>query len=446
MTHEPHWARRQLSGWGRASLSECDVAFPRDDEDALALMGRLPPLPGVARGNGRSYGDTALCTRGRVVCFSELNRIHSFDAATGVVVTDPGVTFADLLNQIGPRGWVAQVTPGTRFATVGGCIANDVHGKNHDRDGSFGDHVLWLDLLLPDGSVRRVGPEQSPELFHATIGGIGLTGFILRACFRMKRLSSARMRVAEVRVRDLDEYFDRLAEARQRYQYSVGWIDGLASGRNLGRGILELADHADGPPLQARTERGIRVPFDAPSHAINRLTVSLFNAMYYRRVPRRGRERLVDLRNFFYPLDALRDWNRVYGRRGFVQFQCALPDAAARPGIRALMRRISLSASASFLSVIKTLGGEGRGYLSFPLKGITLALDFPMRPGVPGLLDSLHEIVIEHGGRVYLAKDACLTPNQFERMYPRLPEFRNVLAGIDPQRRLRSDMSARLQL
>jgi decaprenylphospho-beta-D-ribofuranose 2-oxidase len=371
--------------------------------------------------------------------------VHGFEPVTGEISVEPGVSFGQLMREFAPHGWIPPVTPGTQFATIGGAIANDVHGKNHDADGSFGDHLLWFDLALADGRVQRIDAESSAELFGATVGGIGLTGVITRATFRMKRVPGPLLLVRERRMRDLDEYLDALAEARVQHHYSVGWIDGVATGRRLGRGILETADHIDDQKASA-PRRSIRMPFDWPSGTINSMTVNLFNRLYYLHVPARGRERKLDLERFFYPLDAIIDWNRMYGRAGFVQFQCVVPDGEAKRAIRRLLEHITASGRGSFLAVIKTLGRAGRGLLSFPRPGLTLALDFPRTPGIVKLLTTLHEVTLEHGGRVYLAKDCCVTARQFQRMYPNIGALQSILRRTDPSRRMCSDMSIRLQL
>lgn len=401
--------------------------------------------PLVARGAGRSYGDAALNRDGRIIDCSRLRGIESFDPATGEVVVEAGVTFGDLLDSLGDSGWIAPVTPGTQFATIGGAIANDVHGKDHDRNGSIGNHVHWMDLVLPNGNISRISPQDTPDLFAATVGGIGLTGFIARTSLQMKRIQGSGVKLRERRARDLDEYFALLAEARTTSHYSVGWIDGLASRHRLGRGILETAEHFDGP-VETSRRKAWRVPDVFPSWTINRHTVRAFNEIYYRRIAGGGRSRNLDYRRFFYPLDAMLNWNNLYGRRGFIQFQCVIPEEVSRPGIRTILSTIVASRNASFLAVIKTMGSHGKGFLSFPMKGLTLAMDFPVRAGLRRLLDSLHAIVIEFGGRVYLAKDACLRPDQFRRMYPRVAEFQAVLESIDPERRIRSDMIERLKL
>jgi decaprenylphospho-beta-D-ribofuranose 2-oxidase len=362
-------------------------------------------------------------------------------------VAEPGVTFADLLKTFLPRGFLVPVTPGTAFATLGGAVANDVHGKNHDRAGGFGDHVQWLDLLLPSGEELRVTPDERPDLFAATIGGIGLTGIILAVALRLQRVPSPAVTVAERRIGDLDGFLAAFAEHRATATYSVGWIDALARGRSLGRGILELAEPAQdagaAAPAKVRTRR---VPIDLPGFVLNPASVAVFNEVYYRRVPAAGRERLLPYEKFLYPLDAIQDWNRIYGRRGFYQFQCVLPDDAAPSGLRVLLEAISAARGASFLAVLKTLGGEGRGHLSFPLRGHTLALDFPRGAGTDELMRRLERLTLDHGGRIYLAKDACLSATGFAAMYPKLDAFRAVLREVDPQGRMTSGMARRLNI
>lgn len=442
---ESGWVEERLTGWGRVNGGTSTVAEPRSQAEILQLIHSRPAAPLLARGAGRSYGDTALNSGGLVIRTTAMTGVHDFDPVSGVIVVDPGVTFGQLLRDFSRDGWFVPVTPGTQFVTIAGAIANDVHGKNHDADGSFGDHVQWLDLALPDGRLQRVDGESTPDLFAATVGGIGLTGIITRACLRMSRIPGNMVRLRERRVRNLGEFLDALSEARTRSRYSVGWIDAVARGRHLGRGILETADFAE-QVAPARPIRRFRLPLDLPSWAISAPSVGAFNALYHRRVPAAGRERRVSPERFFYPLDAILDWNRMYGRRGFLQFQCVIPDAEVRRGLPTLLGRIAASGQASFLAVIKTLGGSGRGHLSFPLRGVTLALDFPRKAGIDALLSTLHDLTADYGGRVYLAKDSALLPAQFRRMYSEVPHFQAVLARIDPRHRMRSDMSHRLQL
>jgi decaprenylphospho-beta-D-ribofuranose 2-oxidase len=360
-------------------------------------------------------------------------------------VVEPGVTFRDLLEVFLPRGLVAPASPGTAFATIGGAVANDVHGKNHEAAGSFGNHIRWLEILLPSGEVVRASPEQRPDLLRLAVGGVGLGGIILAVCLRLMRVPSNALALTERRLGDLEAMMAALAEPRAKAAYSVAWLDALAGGRSLGRGILEIAEPAL-QPLVAPPRRDRRVPFEAPGFALNSWSVRAFNALYWRRVPKAGRERRVDYGRFLYPLDALLDWNRLYGRRGFRQFQCVLPFAEAAAGLRKLLEAVGRARNASFLAVLKSLGAEGRGYLSFPMPGYTLALDIPERPGSAALFAALERIARDHGGRLYLAKDASLSAEGFAEMYPTLPRVQAMLALLDPERRIDSDMARRLKI
>ena len=400
----------------------------------------------IAHGASRSYGDAALNGQGSALLTRCLDRIVSFDAETGDIAVEPGVSFRQLLATLLPRGFLAPVTPGTGFATIGGAVANDVHGKNHELAGSFGQHVTELDLLTPDGVLRRIGPAREPDLFAATLGGLGLTGVMTRIAFRMARVPGRGVRVSLRRLPNLDAFLAAMDQAAGA-TYAVGWIDGTARGRALGRGVLETAEPTDAI-VQAPGDTRLRVPVDFPSFVLNPLSIRLFNAAYWRRVPSGGAVRDVPYAKFLYPLDALHDWNRIYGRRGFHQFQNVVPFEAGPAALARLLEVIAQSGRASFLAVLKRLGAgmasARAGHLSFPRPGYTLALDFPAGPGIDALYARLVAITREHGGRIYLAKDALITPEDFRAMYPRWPEFRAMLEGIDPDRRLQSDLSRRL--
>lgn len=433
----------KLGGWGRTALASVSAYRPERVSAAADAVRHLGADGLIAYGGGRSYGDPAIRADGSVLLTERLDRILAFDEAEQVVVCEPGVRVSDMQAFLVPRGYSLPAVPGTGFATIGGLVANDVHGKNHDRHGSFGDHVCWFDLLMADGTVTQVAPESDAPLFAATIGGAGLTGIVVTVCVKVLAVPSNAVQVTELRVRDLDHFFELFAEHRTRATYSVGWIDALARGAQLGRGVLELADPSPAglPPGKART---LRVPFDMPGILLNRLTMSGFNALYYRRAPVGGEVRKRTLTEFFHPLDALHDWNRIYGSAGFHQFQCVIPEDGGPSGIRRLLEEISASGSASFLAVLKTMGGEGRGYLSFPMRGYTLALDFPARAAVKDLLCRLEDITLDYGGRIYLAKDSVMSEAGFARMYPALREFRAVLDRVDPKGMFVSDQALRL--
>lgn len=442
-----------LTGWGRVKKSPSVTLRPADMEDALTAFThpRARAHGMIAHAAGRAYGDCALNDQGSAFLSAGLNRILGFDPETGIVEVEPGVNFRQLIDEFLPRGFAAPVSPGTGFATIGGAVANDVHGKNHEQAGSFCAHVLALDLLTPSGRVHHISPTQEAKLFHATCGGLGLTGIITRIVFRLKRVPGPAVQVRTRRVRNLDEFLAAMAESAGA-TYSVGWIDGTARGAALGRGILETAEPAAQPAAGAeaikRGGRTWRVPFDFPDGVLNPLTIRLFNELYYAKAPSTPQVRTKSLDKFLYPLDALRDWNRIYGRRGFYQFQNVVPFATGAAALRQLLEVIADTRRASFLAVLKRLGppaGSG-GPLSFPMAGYTLALDFPAVRGIEFLYEKLVAITLRHGGRIYLAKDALLDAGAFRAMYPRWPEFAAMLAEIDPLARLQSDMSRRLCL
>lgn len=438
-----------LSGWGRYPVRDCTVWQPGTAE---ALHAVLPPLASsIARGNGRSYGDASL-NGDATIDMRRLDRLIAFDDDSGELVCEAGVLLSDLVGCFVPRGWFAPVTPGTRLVTIGGMIASDVHGKNHHGAGSFCDHLLWLDLDLGDGRVLRCSRTENADLFAATCGGMGLTGVIVRAAFRLLRIETAWMRQRTVRARDLDAAL-ALFEQSLDWTYSVAWIDCLARGRALGRSAILLAEHATvdelgsvhrATPLVRAQRKPKAVPLDFPGFALSGFNVRLFNQAYH--AMQRPGDALVPLDPYFYPLDALSDWNRIYGRRGFVQYQCVLPLASSASGLRAMLERISAAGAGSFLAVLKRMGPPSFGLLSFPIEGYTLALDFPATPDNLALLDRLDAITADHGGRVYLTKDARMAPARVAQGYPRLDEFRDLRARLGLDRRFSSLLSHRLGL
>lgn len=435
----------EISGWGRLPNASCKVVRPERIEAAASAVRAAPEGGMVAHGGGRSYGDAALNDGGHLLLTRRLDRILAFDPDTAELVCEPGVTISELQSFLVPRGFMLPAVPGTGFATFGGAIANDIHGKNHDRHGSFGNYVRWFDLLMADGSFLRVSPEEDAGLFAATIGGVGLTGIMITACVAVLPCPSNAVRVTEMRAEDLDHFLTLLSQHRDRETYSVGWIDALATGAKFGRGILEVAEPSEAS-VEPRKTRTRRVPLDMPGFVLNRFSIGAMNAWYFNRVSALGRDRVVPLETFFHPLDAVVDWNRMYGRSGFHQFQCVIPDDKGPAGIRCLLEAISDARAGSFLAVLKTMGGEGKGYLSFPMRGFTLALDFPAGDGIRDLLLQLENITVEHGGRVYLAKDSTLSADGFARMYPKLGEMRTVLNRVDPKGLFVSDLARRLNI
>ena len=435
----------EIGGWGRLPRARSRAVRPEKLAAAAAAVRARPAGGLVAHGGGRSYGDAALNGDGHVLLTRRLDRILAFNPEQAELVCEPGLTISELQDFLVPRGFMLPAVPGTGFATIGGAVANDIHGKNHDRHGSLGDHLRWFELLAADGAFRRIGLDDDPALFAATVGGAGLTGILVTLCIGLLPAPSNAVRVMEMRAADLDHFLGLLAQYRERATYSVGWIDVLARGARFGRGILEIAEPA-AESVTVRGRRRFRVPLDMPGFVLNRWSIGAMNACYYNRIPALGRDRTMPLANFFHPLDMVLDWNRLYGRAGFHQFQCVVPDAEAETGIRRLLEAVGNSRAGSFLAVLKTMGGEGKGYLSFPMRGFTLALDFPARPGIRELMAELEEITLDHGGRIYLAKDSCLSPGGFARMYPALPALREVLDRVDPDRVFESDLARRLQI
>lgn len=439
-----------LSGWGRFPRQLCRTHHPAN-EAALAAVLAGEEGPRIARGNGRGYGDCAL-QRNATIDMRGLNRMLAFDPECGQLVAEAGVLLGDVIATFLPRGWFPPVTPGTKFVTIGGMVAADVHGKNHHRDGTFGRFVDWIDLMQDDGTVIRLSPQENADLFAWTIGGMGLTGIILRVAFRLRAVESAYIRQTTLPARNLAEVM-ALFEAHEDATYSVAWIDCLSSGAGLGRSALMLGEHA-APDELSRTRRAAplrtlarptrKVPADLPEAALNRLTVKAFNALYYRNARAAAGTTITDWDSYFYPLDAVLEWNRIYGRRGFMQFQCVLPTASAADGLTALITAIAQSGEGSFLSVLKRMGAED-GPISFPQEGYTLALDFPFSEKTAALMDRLDAITLDHGGRFYLAKDARMSAATLRRSDPRAAAFAAMRAqsGLT---RFRSSQSERLSL
>ena len=442
-----------LAGWGRLALEHGAAYRPGSWRTLETVVASAPEKTLLARGLGRSYGDSALNGGGAVVLTERLGRILGFDEAGRTVTCEGGTSLARLLAFLVPRGFFLPVVPGTRFVTVGGALAADVHGKNHHVDGAIGRHVEELTLLTSSGETLRCSPRENPEAFDATIGGMGLTGFILSARLGLLPVETPLVRVVKRRAKDLDGLLSLLYEEEHLSRYSVAWVDGLARGRSLGRGVLMRGDHVSLAQLPRgkaargalRETAGPAVPFDAPPFLLGPVSISAFNALYY--AAGRDGTGFSGFPSFFFPLDALGAWNRLYGRRGFVQYQALLPREAAAEGCRRILEEISRERAASFLAVLKTTGAEGRGLLSFPRPGVTLALDVPnvgahLRP----LARRLDEIVLKGGGRLYLAKDSLTDAATFAAMYPRLGEFRAAQRRLDPRGRFSSAQARRLAL
>ncbi len=416
------------SSWGRwPRYAHRTVALAHRD-DRLEIDASSAVLP---YGNGRSYGDSCQNDGGVLLATRGLDRYISFDPQSGVLECEAGVLLRDVIELVLPRGWFVPVSPGTCFVTLGGAVANDVHGKNHHRAGSFGHHLLGFELLRSDGSVRWCTPVENAEWFAATVGGLGLTGLIRRVRLQLRAVPGPFLRGRSTRFGNLAEFFALSRESDADYEYTVSWLDCAARGRQLGRGVFMSGNHA---PAQGRVPGGapFRVPFTPPLSLINRVSLGVFNKLYYHRPAARQDDATWHYRPFFYPLDGLLEWNRIYGPRGFFQYQCVIPPATAEPALNEMLEVIARSGSGSFLAVLKMFGERASpGLMSFARPGTTLALDFP-NGGQPtlALLESLDAITRHAAGAVYPAKDARMSAASFQQYFPRWKEFQRF---IDPR-------------
>lgn len=443
-----------LTGWCRTAPSLAQVGHPTEPAAVKRLLDARSERGVIARGLGRSYGDPAQNGGGTVINTTRMSGLRALDLERGVATAWAGTSIEELIRWLVPLGWFVPVSPGTRFVTVGGAIGSDIHGKNHHSDGTWGANVAAMTIQLGGGEVRTLTPQHTPEEFWATTGGLGLTGIILDATFTLIPVETARMAVHTERARDLDDLMAKMSEGDDRYRYSVAWIDCLARGTSLGRGYLERGDHArvDELPVKQRARAldyrarvKIAAPPWMPNGLVNPFTIRAFNEMWFRKAPI-SHHGLKTIPAFWHPLDVIAGWNRMYGSRGFLQYQFRVPFAAGET-VRIAVERLSAAGTASFLAVLKRFGPANPGPLSFPDDGWTLALDIPIgNPELPKLLDDLDDLVAEAGGATYLAKDSRLRPEMLPAMYPRLDEWRTVRARMDPDRVMRSDLARRLGL
>ncbi len=434
---------KKLSGWGRYPVTNAQLIEPFEARNVRTLLaGRDSSFRGIARGLGRSYGDSALARQ--VLDTTRLDEFADFDPHSGLLRCDAGCRLDEILRLFVPSGWFLPVVPGTAAVTVGGAIASDVHGKNHHHAGCFSDHVAELLLATADGATLRCSAYHNREVFLATCGGMGLTGVILEASIRLRPVPGPAIEQRSYRAANLEDSFERL-QSLDRAAYSVAWLDCMARGRKLGRSILFAGEHVEDSKELRAPGRRPSVPFATPGWLLNKASISAFNNLYYR-VAGRHQSRRLHYRDYFFPLDAIANWNRLYGRRGFLQYQCVLPERNALAGMHRLLDRISASGKGSFLSVLKKLGPANANLLSFPMAGYTLALDFKNQPGLAALLEELDRIVLEHGGRLYLTKDARMDCETFRRGYPQWQRFVEVRRRLGAHRRFHSLQSRRLGL
>lgn len=440
----------RLSGWGANVRVNCRLLEPETPTAVALSLDRSGSIP---RGLGRSYGDAALNSNGQVLGIGRLNRYLGFDGDTGTLICESGASLADIIRDFSPRGWFPMVTPGTKYVTVGGCIASDVHGKAHHSQGTFSNCIDELLVLLADGRQVTASRTENEELFWATFGGMGLLGIVLTAKMRLRRIDTTYFRQKCVVARNLEEMLDALEEYDQVFPYSVATLDVFATGKHLGRGVLVGGDHAsreDLPnglarrPLMVSGPPTLNVPFQLPAFTLNRLTVRVLNSIIQRiqsRIPMIGH-----YDNFLYPLDGISNWNRAYGPSGFTQYQFVIPFSGGLERMRRILSAIVTAGELPFLNVLKRFGKQSGGLLSFPQEGYTFAIDLPIRKGTIALLRRLDDMVLDSGGRVYLAKDSYLAADTFRSMYPAVRQWLGVKAKYDPMGVFTSDLARRLEL
>ncbi|SDH08543.1 FAD-binding oxidoreductase [Chitinophaga filiformis] len=439
---------KRLANWGNYPAISCDESSFSQEEQVQDFISTHSSV--IARGNGRCYGDASLAQHS--VSTLKYDKVLAFDTAKGIFECQSGITLDQILDIIVPQGWFLPVTPGTKFITVGGAVASDVHGKNHHVDGSFSGHIIDMDVITGNKETITCSADQHSDLFWATCGGMGLTGIITRVKFSLKKIGTAYIRQKQIKADNL-EHLIRLFEEYKDYTYSMAWIDCLQKGDAFGRGILIVGEHATPEelneqqrksPLLLAAKRKLSVPFNLPSFALNTLTVKAFNWLYYLKNTKREINNVIPYEPFFYPLDAILHWNRGYGKAGFVQYQFVLP-LEKKEGLVAILRKISDAGLGSFLAVLKVFGKQD-SLISFPMEGYTLALDFPVRKGLFEFLDKLDEIVLQYGGRLYLSKDARMKQEVFWQSYPNAQKFAEIIKTYNGAKLFRSVQSDRLLL
>ena len=427
------------SAWGNYPKIECNMFEPDSINELEKLLDNTPLIP---HGNGRSYGDSALSKN--ILKSTKFNKFISFDDSSGLLHIQAGVLLSEILEVFVPKGWFLKITPGTKLITVGGAIASDIHGKNHHIEGCFSQCVKDFRILLPNGNIVECSKEKTPDLWQATCGGMGLTGFILDAKIFLKRIPSNKISQTTIKTRNLQETFE-VFEQYSHSPYSVAWIDCLAKDSALGRSLVMIGDFMGGKPICSE-KKNLTVPFNLPSCTLNTFSVKLFNHFYYHKTKERLTHSVVDIDSFFYPLDAIYHWNRIYGKNGFVQYQFILPKKYSYEGLEKILWTIAKSGKGSFLAVLKLYGPTNGNWLSFPLEGYSLALDFKLEAGLFDLLDKLDNIVLKHHGRIYLTKDARVAKNIFEQGYENIEKFRHFRKEIGAYSYFESIQSQRLEL
>lgn len=431
----------RIHGWGRYPLGESNILLPKTQNDCIGYLQAHAEL--IPRGLGRSYGDSAM--NSTVLQSTYLDHFIEFNEMLGVLTCESGISLKQIIDFTIPKGWFLPVTPGTSYVTLGGAIASDVHGKNHHVSGTISNHVLSFDLLIGSGEVIKVSETSHTDLFHATCGGMGLTGIILRASIQLKKIRSAQVVQTTLKAPCLEAVCEQLDE-NITSTYSVAWIDCLANKKNLGRSLLMLGEHVEDGPLDVPTSKQLNIPFEMPSTLLNKYSIKSFNTLYYNKEFRKNPASIMPLTSFFYPLDSMANWNRLYGRGGFIQYQFVIPKIAGSVGLKKILSVIVDSGKGSFLAVLKTFGKGNTNFLSFPIEGYTLALDFKMTPDLLLLIEKLDNIVLDFGGRIYLTKDAVLSEVFFKEMYPNWALFEQVREKYGAIGKFASQQSKRLGL
>lgn len=409
----------KCTAWGMYPRVECNRFTIRQQTNLEGIISNHNHL--IPFGNGRSYGDSALSEN--IIDFSQRNYFIKFDENSGLLHVQAGVLLSEILEYFVPRGWFLKVTPGTKLITVGGAIASDVHGKNHHVEGCFSKYVNEFNIMLANGETVLCSKAATPELFNATCGGQGLTGIILDAKIFLKKINSQYIDQTTIKTKNLKETFEAF-EAYNDKPYSVAWIDCLAKGEDIGKCLLMVGDFKDDGNLNYQLRKQKKIPFNFPSFALNQWGVKLFNWFYYNKVTKRVSKQAVDIDTFFYPLDTIGHWNRIYGKNGFTQYQFILPKENSFEGLHEILSTIADSGKGSFLAVLKLYGKANDNWLSFPMEGYSLALDFKIEKGLFELLDRLDKIVLKYKGRIYLTKDVRVSKETFEQGYPYIETFR----------------------
>lgn len=430
-----------LMSWGRYPKVKNRVFHLEKDAMLKAIIAKYNPV--IPYGNGRSYGDSAL--NDTIIHMKPHNYFIHFNEKSGLLHVQSGVLLSEILESFVPRGWFLKVTPGTRLITIGGAIASDVHGKNHHIEGCFSECIKEFDIMLESRQVVTCSKETTPELFKATCGGMGLTGIILNAKIYLKKINSQYIDQTTIKTQNLKETFEAFEEYKSSH-FSVAWIDCLAKADNIGRCLLMVGDFRNDGQLDYSNQKKLSIPFDFPTFALNNWSVRSFNWLYYKKVKERVSKQKVNIDTFFYPLDTIEHWNRIYGKNGFTQYQFILPIESSYVGLKAVLKTISDSGKGSFLAILKLHGKANDNYLSFPMEGYSLALDFKMEKGLFELLEKLDEIIIKYKGRIYLTKDVRVSKEVFEQGYPQIETFRQYRKEHKMDKKFQSLQSKRVQI